>query len=601
MIDVFIKVFNLSVQASVLILAVALMRKVMRRAPRWTVCIMWGIAAIRLLIPFSIESVLSLIPSAKTLPPEIIYSDTPSINSGIEIIDKVVNPVILENFAPVPSESVNPMQVVMTVLSCVWIVGVALMLLYGVISYMRLYIKVRPSVQYRDNIYYCDNIDTPFILGIIKPRIYMMSGMGDNNAEYVLKHEKAHIKRMDHVWKPLGFAILSVYWFNPIVWIGYVLFCRDIEKACDESVICQMDQRSRKEYSKALLECSMGKRFAFVCPLAFGEISVKDRIKSVLNYKKPTLWIIIASFAVILALAVCLLTNPALDGNDPNGDIPPIGDSTTTLPEDNTTKPPTDNTDYTELPTVTPVEPPDPNAYKSLFPYTETELNALKQRYPELFTLDKSKGLNLYIQEDYSCSYLCILRSTKDDDHSDTRFSADPVLSMRDVAVILEQYNISPENIHTYKSEISFTTSWIGFYSDPDFERKKGEVFLGLNVNAGGLYATHDTATFDIDGDGDKEYCVIGVGRLSSEGNPTFYLYAYNESRTKTEYYTVMRYGRDNLFFEKGEDGVTRIRNSSMFSSDQSVPDGKLYDIKIEGDNIYFLYDGIIQEKLVSW
>jgi beta-lactamase regulating signal transducer with metallopeptidase domain len=249
---------------------------------------------------------------------------SPEINSGISSVDRVINPVISETFAPTVEVSVNPLQIIAEIAAIVWLLGVAAMLIYAAVSFIKLSLKVRPSVLLRDKVYYCDDIDTPFILGIIRPRIYIPSGLSEDTVECVSKHEHAHLKRCDHLIKPLGFLILSVYWFNPLFWIAYILLCRDIEAACDERVIKEMDNTEKRVYSEALLSCSTHRRMISACPLAFGEVGVKNRIKSVLNYKKPAFWIIILALLASLVVAVCFLTNPK-DNATPQGsniDIP---------------------------------------------------------------------------------------------------------------------------------------------------------------------------------------------------------------------------------------------------------------------------------------
>ncbi len=314
---VFLHLLNMSITAGWIALAVIVLRLFLKKAPKWITVLLWGLVGLRLILPVSIESVLSLIPSAETIPPEIVYSDTPQIHSGVELFNSTVNPVISESLAPEVGASVNPVQVLLFIATIVWIAGMAGMMIYTLISYLRLRNKVKVSMSIEKNTYICDDINTPFILGIIKPKIYLPSNLTNAEQEYVLRHEKAHIKRKDHLIKPLGFLLLSVYWFNPLLWMAYVLLCRDIELACDEKVIRDMDVTNRKEYSTALLNCSIPRRMISACPLAFGEVSVKQRIKSVLNYKKPAFWISIVAIVLCIALSVGFLTNPV--DSDPYG------------------------------------------------------------------------------------------------------------------------------------------------------------------------------------------------------------------------------------------------------------------------------------------
>lgn len=314
---IFLKILNMSITASWLVLAIVILRLILKKAPKAISVFMWALVGVRLICPFSFESILSLIPSAETVPQDIIYSEDPAIHSGVPIFNSTVNPIISENLAPEVGASVNPMQIIAFVASVVWIVGIVAMVLYTVISYFRIHRKVREAVPYQENIWLCDHIDTPFILGVIRPRIYLPSNMNEQDIEYVIAHEKAHLKRHDHWWKPLGFLLLTVYWFNPILWIAYILLCKDIELACDEKVIKDMGTEIKKPYSEALINCSVPRKMISACPLAFGEVGVKGRVKSVLNYKKPAFWIIVVAVVACIALSVGFLTNPAtkLDTN----------------------------------------------------------------------------------------------------------------------------------------------------------------------------------------------------------------------------------------------------------------------------------------------
>lgn len=308
--EIFLKVFNLSISASYLVLAIVILRLVLKKAPKTLICIMWGLVALRLVCPFSFESFLSLIPSSETVPTNILYSEKPEIHSGIYYFNSVVNPIISQSLAPTPENSVTPAQIIVFILSVIWVIGITAMLLYAVISYIRILKRVRESIKEKENIYICDRINTPFILGVIKPRIYLPSCITEQDKEYVLSHENAHLKRLDHLWKPLGFLLLTVYWFNPFMWISYILLCRDIELACDQKVIKEMGKEYKIEYSNALINCSVPRKMISACPLAFGEVGVKNRIKSVLNYKKPAFWIIIISVILSVVVAVCFLTVP---------------------------------------------------------------------------------------------------------------------------------------------------------------------------------------------------------------------------------------------------------------------------------------------------
>ena len=308
---IFLKLLNLSISASWLVLVVLALRLVLKRAPKWVNVLLWGMVALRLMLPFSIESALSLIPSAETLSPEVVRFDpAPTITSGVEFIDNAVNPSLSESFAAAPLASVNPLYVWTYLAGWVWLIGLAAMLLYALVSYLRLRRRVSASIPLRENIYVCDEVPSPFILGIVHPRIYLPSALDEAQRGSVLSHERAHLARRDHWWKPLGFALLAVYWFNPLLWLAYTLLCRDIELACDERVLRGMDAGQVKDYSSALLACSVPRRMLAACPLAFGEVGVGARVKNALRYKKPAFWVVAASVAVCVVVAVCFLTNP---------------------------------------------------------------------------------------------------------------------------------------------------------------------------------------------------------------------------------------------------------------------------------------------------
>ena len=318
---VFIKVLNLSITAGWLVLAVILLRLIFRKGPKWIFCILWALVGIRLLLPVSFESMFSLVPSAETVPEDIIYSESPQIHTGFEVANSIVNPVISDSFAPNLGDSVNPLQILTEIIGIIWLIGMGVMLLVALISYLKMRKKISASIlrkvetvdsemadRYR--VFESDDVDSPFVLGLFRPRIYVPSGMDDTTFESVYAHEMAHIRRRDFLWKPLGFLILTVYWFNPLMWLAYVLLCRDIEAACDEKVVNNMDRTERALYSQALLNCGTHVRRFSVCPLAFGETGVKSRVKSVLNYKKPAFWIIIIAIVACIVVGICFLTNP---------------------------------------------------------------------------------------------------------------------------------------------------------------------------------------------------------------------------------------------------------------------------------------------------
>ena len=306
--DLFIHVLNISITASFLILAIILYRLFAKKAPRWVSVLLWGLVGLRLLFPFSIESAMSLIPSKNTIPTTITHDRYPALDTGFGSVDEIVNPILSGSMEARPEYSANPMQILITILGWIWLVVMLCMLIYMAASFIYLRIKTRVKVEREDNVYLCDYVKTPFILGIIRPRIYLPSDISDKDYSLVVAHERAHIKRLDHVWKPLGFLLLSVYWFNPLLWFAYVLLCRDIESACDEKVISDLGDNDKADYSEALLTLGIKSRVISACPLAFGEVSVKSRVSAISKYKKPATIAIVISLVVCTIFAICFLT-----------------------------------------------------------------------------------------------------------------------------------------------------------------------------------------------------------------------------------------------------------------------------------------------------
>lgn len=307
---VFLKMLNMCITAGWIALAVIIIRFHLKKVPRVVSLFLWGLVAIRLVCPFSVESFLSLIPNDETVPYDIMYAEHPNIQTGIPKLGAGLNGYMYYELAPNIGDSANPMQIIVFVASIIWIAGMGIMMLYALISYIKFCQKVSGAVCLKGNIFYCDTIDTPFILGFFKPRIYLPSGISEEDANYVISHEFAHINRFDHIWKPFGFLLLTVYWYNPILWIAYILFCKDIEFACDERVIRKMGVECKKPYSLALINCSTAHKKVSAYPLAFGETGVKSRVKSVLNYKKPAFWVVVVCVVLCVALSVCFLTDP---------------------------------------------------------------------------------------------------------------------------------------------------------------------------------------------------------------------------------------------------------------------------------------------------
>ena len=308
--DVFLKLVNLSISASWLILAVLVLRIVLKKAPKWVMPLLWGVVALRLVCLFSIESALSLIPSAETIPSEIVTETREPVLYEQATLDIVTNPT-LPSAAEVPvGVSRQQAQVDFNIYSVLWLAGMAALLVHALVSAGKLKRKLATAILLRDNIYESEFVDSPFVFGVVKPNIYLPMHMDEGTAAYVIAHEHAHLARRDHWWKVLGYLVLALHWFNPLVWVAYILFCRDIELACDEKVVRGLDGAARADYSQALLSCAAPKRAVAACPLAFGEGNIKTRVKSALHYKKPAFWVAAAAVLAVVLVAVCFLTNP---------------------------------------------------------------------------------------------------------------------------------------------------------------------------------------------------------------------------------------------------------------------------------------------------
>lgn len=434
MTDLFIRIFNVSLTAGLVVLALLLLRPLLKRAPAWLCCTLWGLVALRLLLPVSIESVLSLVPSASPVPEDIATSPTPSVHTGIFAINSTVNPVLGEHLSPAPLSSVTPMQTILGIAAIVWLVGIAIMLTVAVVSYIRLRRRVRPSVLREGNVYECDEIASPFILGVLRPRIYLPSGLSEEHVAHVLAHERAHLHRRDHLIKPLAYLLLSLFWFQPLLLVAYVLLCRDVERACDERVIRRMSDEQKCGYSEALLHCSLRRRLVTVCPLAFGEVSAKERIRAVLSYKKPTLWIMLAAVVAALVVAVCFLTDPQ--------EKTIVGET-------------------------------DPDRMSA------TQI-ALMDSYPEYFGLDATNGLDVYVWQMAANSYSFGLLP-----HSETEreWISEELMDLRgmradQMRAILATYDVDEDDIRVIPWQNPFSSYIAAFYvirEGEDIEQKRAD------------------------------------------------------------------------------------------------------------------------------
>ncbi len=559
--NVFITLLNLSINASYLIIAVILLRFALFKAPKWINCLLWGAVGLRLAIPLKLESILSLIPSPEPIPQDIALSPTPQINTGIPYVNNAVNPIITESFTPEPTASANPLQIIIPIAAIVWLIGVGIMLLWGVISYLRLKHRTVPSLLLRDNVYLCDSISSPFILGIFSPRVYLPSLVAESDAAHVIAHERAHLARRDHIWKPLGFIILAAYWFDPLCWIAYILFCRDIEKACDEKVIRNMQCDERKEYSSALLSCS-AKRFSVsACPLAFGEIGVRSRIKSILNYKKPAFWIIVVSIVLAAGLCIGFLTTPPK-----TPEIPSI----------------TGNTDTGKM----------NERQKELF-----------EQFPEYFGLDATNGLDVYVWQMAEGSFSFGVKPHSDEPlgWQSTELYKLRSVGAYDMRLILQTYDISRDEIMIIPWQMPHSSYIADIWVIKEGEDAVAEresyissieymLFDKVYLDPDGLMGyipsnrLYDTMTFDVDGDGADEACTLEYGRTS--GLFTFIFSAYDQNGN-IKYLTVINSQWYDLSFKLCDDGVVRVQGIDQLG------DVHLFDIVIkDGGDIWLIGEG---------
>ncbi len=687
---VFLTLVNMSISASWIVLAVVLLRLVLKKAPKWITVLLWGIVALRLICPFTVESVMSLIPSAQTVSPSIVTDTVPTINTGIPVLNNVVNPVISQSFTPAPGESTNPLQIWIPILTAAWLVGVAILLVYTAISYFRVKHRIGTAVLLRSNIYQSERVVSPFVLGIVKPRIYLPFYMNEADMPHVIAHEQAHIRRKDHIWKPLGFLLLTLHWFNPLMWLGYVLLCRDIELACDEKVIKTLDRDARADYSQALLSCSVNRRMIAACPLAFGEVGVKGRVKSVLNYKKPAFWLILAAIVACIALAVCFLTNPPTKENTPT--TAPTSPTVPTGPHQaaqsvishfplrlvgqsytefdgvyiqfnsiqttdsgyilfNATLRNKSNTDITYGADYT-IEYKDgdswvsaqegdlgflteayllqggrennhtystqgfdmtrSNTFRLTVPFTVNQngesktyrtwidfqlsdsapLEALKTSYPEFFGLNTDSGLTVYVWQMSENGYSCHLSSGAPSASSYQEFPFQLSVSISEMQLILSTYNISRDQIHL-EPIICFASSYI--YTIDDAYRQKLEEKFWSTVPQPDPQAVYQTASFDIDGDGKEESCVL---RYTPTAGAVNFILSVRESREVNPLYqsvflSLRPYDYSMVYevsFETGEDGITRIRTTTTKGD---TTKSHLFDISVSSWKIQLTENGV--------
>ena len=604
--QIFLKILNMSITASYLVLAIVLLRFLLKKAPKWLRCGLWMLVGIRLMLPFSFESVLSLIPSAHTVPADILYAQVPAIQSGIPAVNNSLNPIIFESMAPTIGHSVNPMQVAAYIASLVWIAGMASMALYGLISYLRIRLRVREAAPLRDNIWSGDQIGTPFILGIFRPRIFLPSSMSDEDAEYVIAHERAHLRRRDHWWKPLGFLLLTVHWFNPVLWIAYILLCRDIELACDEKVIRELGVENKKPYAEALINCSAPRKLISACPLAFGESGIKGRIQSVLHYKKPTLWILIAALILSIATAVCFMLNP---------------------PEERLIR--QKQTMYltvtTSLPGFSAIEEDHFYAYDTAGTLYKVGKTAPKDREYYDYSEKLSEGDRIVVFAEkpirirdhsgypesrtpsYAVQATCIqLHQSLAVDGETTGggrwFRATVVSQTEDYLLVKPhpktQEAAQAELINVSLSDVAHPINWIigdlvSIYYGGPIESGKPATISGAYLITYNCYTFMDrnsiaTAAYDIDNDGVNE--VIGMGYGPTSGLFTFVVTVWDDDGV--EYANIFNYKHGKLSFTE-ENGKLQIRHHD-YQGDNQV---RYLDVEIIGINIVLFENG----KPIDW
>ncbi len=310
----FLKILNMGISASWVVIVVLLARLLLKKAPKWITVLLWAVVAVRLICPVSVESAISLMPSPQTIR-KAPDAPRPDIASGFAVLDDPANDYLWSRYFEGVTRPAGHFESIMTLLAFLWIAGILALLIYTLISYLRVRNKIATAVLLRGNIYQGEGVTSPFVFGLIQPKIYLPFCIAEQDAEHVIAHECAHIRRKDYIWKPLGFLLLTLHWFHPLIWLGYILFCRDMELACDEKVVKALDRQGRADYSQALLTCSISKGKLAACPIAFGEVGIKPRIRSILNYRKPAFWVLIAAAVVSLVLAVCFLTNPVEEEN----------------------------------------------------------------------------------------------------------------------------------------------------------------------------------------------------------------------------------------------------------------------------------------------
>ena len=569
MTELFLKIVNMGISASWLVLAVLVLRFVLKKAPKWSIVSLWGIVAARLLFPFSIESALSLIPSAQTVTPEIMTDTAPAIQSGIPVINNTVNTIISQNLAPATENSVNPMEVLIPSLAVAWVHGAILICAYTAISALSLRLKIGTAVLLHGNVYQSEYVKSPFVMGIIMPKIYIPFNMDGEAAELILAHEQSHLRRKDHWWKPLGFLLLTVHWFNPLMWIAYAALCKDIELACDERVIKRFDNEKRADYSKTLLEYSVNRGAVTACPLAFGEVGVRARVKSVLNYKKPAFWLVIASLVICIGVGVCFLTDPI--GTHIDNTNPPETPVVNKVPEADKT-PEADETPATdETPSLPPLKDVTEN-----YEWMQARDDGCVMLYEggENRISEGDRTWIEFVNASYSGNPATV-RMRFDDLNYDDYWIKD--LSFDGEKYTLQYYENGKLIVENYEYLVRFgsvtpenNTLENYLLTDTPAAELSEEALAGGSYEGNLIYSARVPRDYmqnscfgmvfmDIDGWGPENKC--GLGTDPSIGTPNFTLNVYyNDLEYELGYQNVFEADYDSVYFVYSEDGELMVQ-----------------------------------------
>ncbi len=603
--SIFVSLLNVSITASYVAIAAILLRVALKNAPKWISCLLWAFVAFRLLCPVSFESMFSLIPETEPITvPSISAPNEQRPMGGNGNINNDTNiqapPVSVPTIPANPNTQVNTdtnpnsadtKAVAVTVFSYVWLAGLAAMLLYAVISYAKLRMKVKEAVREKE-VWVTDKAETPFVLGVIRPRIYIPEGMNEADREYVTAHEKAHIRRLDHVWKPLGYVLLTVHWFNPIMWVVYYYLCRDIELACDEKVIKEKGESCKVGYTTALINCSASRRRISACPLAFGETAAKERVKTVLSYKKPTFWIIVVALVACAVTAVLLLTDkPEEKPNEDESNVSSTDESKDESSKDESNSAGTDNST----------------------PHNHEEW--LQQHYGDFYNLNVDEGLFIYVSQFGPNSYYFHFMPGRSTPYNfmellesiGTTMGVDAMDARNILGTYLEKYDLAPETeirIIPYSNPLS---SYISIMGDCVVYLENIREMLGL---PGGMYSVEgDTYVQEVRGicepvrgelmrmandntyikpaSSDEDFPLV---EIHSKEDLWAFLHAYAEDMVNDDVEYFSRY--DDKFFEKRTLLMSVVSCSSgsmrVFVDNMTYFNGRLeLDISTDCPEIY--------------